>query len=94
MLIVVSLALNNQDLNEDFNLCTFTCDRSLDIILTKNTHKVLRVGHYFPTLLKDALVCVRKCWIFQTRASKEKKSTVDLQLVTSDNYLSDGILTW
>jgi hypothetical protein len=46
------------------------------------THKILRVGYYWPTLFRDAHTYVRKCKIFQLSKGKEKKTSIPLHLVT------------
>ena len=41
------------------------------------THKVLRVGYYWPTLFRD-----RKCHIFQVNVSRERRLAFPLQPIT------------
>jgi hypothetical protein len=48
------------------------------------THKVLRVGYYWPTLFKYAHAIARKCTICQKAAGRVKKVAFPLQLVTID----------
>jgi hypothetical protein len=46
------------------------------------THKILRVGYYWPTLFKDAHTYARNCKTCQISAGKEKRAVVPLQSVT------------
>ena len=43
--------------------------------------KVLRVGYYCPTLLKNAHSYARRCQIFQVNAGKKRRPTFPLPLV-------------
>jgi hypothetical protein len=45
------------------------------------THKILRVGYYWPTLFKDAHTYTRNCNTFQISVEREKRAVVSLQLV-------------
>eukprot|EP00253_Pinus_taeda_P015652 PITA_15652 len=45
------------------------------------THKILRVGYYWPILFKDAHSYVRKCQVYQTTAGRQRKPSLPLQLV-------------
>lgn len=49
------------------------------------THKVLRVGYYWPTLFRDAHAHARKCQICQVNASREKRHAFPLHPVTVQN---------
>ena len=49
------------------------------------THKVIRVGYYWPTLFKYAHVLCHKCIICQKAAGRVKKATFPLQPVTVDS---------
>jgi hypothetical protein len=49
------------------------------------THKVLRVGYYWPTLFKDAHALCRKCIICQKVVGRVKKTTFPLQPVSVDS---------
>ena len=46
------------------------------------THKIIRVGYYWPNLLQNSYSFVRKCQECQTVAGRVKKSTFPLQPVT------------
>ena len=48
-------------------------------------HKVLRVGYYWPTLLKYAHALCRKCVIYQKASGRVQKSTFLLQPVSVDS---------
>jgi hypothetical protein len=45
-------------------------------------HEILRVGYYWPTLLRDTHAYVRKCKSFQVSVDREKRAAIPLQLVT------------
>ena len=46
------------------------------------THKILRVGYYWPNLFKDSHAYVRKCDVCHRSGGKLSKATRPLQLVT------------
>ena len=46
------------------------------------THKILRVGYYWPTLFKDAHTYARNCKTCQISARREKRAVVPLQPMT------------
>jgi hypothetical protein len=46
------------------------------------THKILRVGYYWPILFRDAHAYVRRCKFCQMSAGKEKKVTIPLHSVS------------
>ena len=46
------------------------------------THKISRVGYYWPTLFKDAHSYARNCKTCQMSAGRDKRATIPLQLVT------------
>jgi hypothetical protein len=48
------------------------------------SHKVIRVGYYWPTFFKDAHTLSFKCVICQNAAGWVKKASFPLQLVTVD----------
>lgn len=48
-------------------------------------HKVLRRGYYWPTLFKDVHAHARKCQICLVNASRERRPTFPLHLVTIEN---------
>jgi hypothetical protein len=45
-------------------------------------HKILRVGYYWPTLLRDAHAYARKCKSYQVSAGRGKREVIPLHLVT------------
>ena len=45
------------------------------------THKVLRVGYYWPTLFEDVKAYARTCQVFQVNIGKEQRPVFPLQLV-------------
>ena len=45
------------------------------------THKVLRLGYYWPTLFKYAHAYARRCQIFQVNARRERRLALPLHLV-------------
>ena len=49
------------------------------------THKVLRVGYYWPNMFKDAHAHARKCEICQVNAGKERRPAFLLQPITIEN---------
>jgi len=49
------------------------------------SHKVLRVGYYWPTLFKDSHALCHKCIVCQKAAGQAKKETFPLQHVTIDS---------
>jgi hypothetical protein len=51
-----------------------------------NTHKVLRVGCYWPTLFKDAHALCRKCIIYQKFVGQVQKEAFPLQPVLVDSH--------
>ena len=52
-----------------------------------STHKVLRVGYYWPTLFKDAHSYARKCQVLQVNIGRERKHAFPLYIVTVENPL-------
>jgi hypothetical protein len=46
------------------------------------THKILRVGYYWPTLFRDAHAYARKCKYFQVSSEREKRLAIPLHPVT------------
>jgi hypothetical protein len=49
------------------------------------THKVLRVGYYWPTLFKDAHADAGKCEICQVNVGKQRRPAFPLQPITIKN---------
>ena len=49
------------------------------------THKVIRVGYYWPTLFKDAHAHARKCQICQVNAGRERRHAFPVEPVTIEN---------
>ena len=45
------------------------------------SHKVIKVGYYWPTLFKDAHAHVRKCDAFQRSVGRQAKEVGPLKLV-------------
>eukprot|EP00253_Pinus_taeda_P029811 PITA_29811 len=56
------------------------------------THKILRVGYYWPTLFKDSHSYVRKCQICQTTAWRQRKPSMPLQPVNIEQPFSQWCL--
>jgi hypothetical protein len=46
------------------------------------THKILRVGYYWPTLFRDAHAYARKCKSCQVSTGREKRAAIPLQPMT------------
>jgi hypothetical protein len=46
------------------------------------THKILRVGYYWPTLFKDVRSYARKCKSCQVSVDREKRASIPLHSVT------------
>ena len=51
------------------------------------THKVLRVGYYWPMLFKVSYAYARKCQTFQKSVGWEKNPSLPLQPITIDDPL-------
>jgi hypothetical protein len=66
----------------------------LEVIFSGDTttHKILRVGYYWPTLFKDAHAYSRSCDIFQKSTGRERKEVVPLQpVVVEDPFEQWGL---
>eukprot|EP00253_Pinus_taeda_P004249 PITA_04249 len=50
-------------------------------VADSTTHKILRVGYYWPRLYKDLHNYMRKCQVCQTATGRQKKLSLPLQLV-------------
>jgi hypothetical protein len=48
------------------------------------THKVIRVGHYWPTLFKDSHTFSCECRIYQKAIGRVKNEAFPLQPITVD----------
>ena len=49
------------------------------------THKILKVGYYWPTLFRDAHAHLRKCEECQKSAGREKRPAFPLQPIEIEN---------
>jgi hypothetical protein len=56
------------------------------------THKILRVGYYWPTLFMDSHTYARNCKTYQISAGREKREVVPLQpMVVSRPFKQWGL---
>jgi hypothetical protein len=54
------------------------------------THKILRVGYYWPTMFKDAHAYSHNCDIFQKSVGRESRLLFHSNLLLSKNHLNNG----
>jgi hypothetical protein len=55
-----------------------------------NTHKILRVGYYWPTLFKYAHTYATNCKTCQVSTGREKRAEIPLQLVIVSRHFEQS----
>jgi hypothetical protein len=57
-------------------------------VLTTTTHKIIRVGFYWPSIFKDSYATIRKCVSCQKFPWKMKRSVIPLQPISVEQPFS------
>jgi hypothetical protein len=56
------------------------CGGHFSLVLT--SHRIIRVGYYWPTMFKDAYSMIQKCLSCQKNSGKMKRETMPLQSIS------------